>query len=56
MQVINCVGGIANGAEDGAAGQFGSVLQLDERRVADRFDDVVVNGHVYKIAGSLPNR
>jgi hypothetical protein len=26
------------------------VLQLDERRVADRLDDVVVDGHVLKIA------
>src|SRR5258708_7926432 len=43
-------------AENGAAGQLRSVLQLDERRVADRVDDVVVNGHVYQIAGLLPNR
>ena len=35
-------------AEDGAAGCFGSPRQLDERRIADRFDDVVVDGHVLK--------
>ncbi len=38
-------------AEDGAAGQLGSALQLDEGRVADRFDDVFVEGHVFEIAG-----
>ena len=38
-------------AENGAAGRFGGVLQLDQRRVADRFDDVVVDGHVW---GNLP--
>ena len=32
-------------AEDGAAGQLGSPLQLDQRGVADRFDDVVVDVH-----------
>ena len=36
-------------AENGAAGRFGSALQLDERRVADRFDDVVVDVHVLEI-------
>ena len=41
-------------AENGAAGRLGSVLELDERRVADRFDDVVVEGHVLEIAGCLP--
>src|SRR5665647_85353 len=37
-------------AEDGAAGRFGSPHQLDERGVADRFNDVVVEFHV----GELP--
>ncbi len=36
-------------AEDGAAGRLGSVLQLDEWRVADGFDDVFVDGHVWKL-------
>src|ERR1019366_6450661 len=35
-------------AEDGATGFFGSPRQLDERGIADRFDDVVVDGHVLK--------
>src|SRR5213075_1236909 len=43
-------------AENGAAGQLGSALELDERRVADRFDDVVVEGHVLKLPVCLPNR
>ena len=34
---------------------LGSPLQLDQRRVADRFDDVLVDGHVQKSAGLLPN-
>ncbi len=36
-------------AEDGAAGRLGSPRQLDERRIADRFDDVVVDGHVVEV-------
>jgi hypothetical protein len=32
-------------AEDGAAGHFGCVLQLDERGIADGFDDVFANMH-----------
>src|SRR6202043_3104632 len=36
-------------AENGAAGRFGSVLQLDERRISDGFDDVVVDSHVREI-------
>ncbi len=35
-------------AENGAAGQLGCALELDEGRVADRFDDVFVKGHVLK--------
>jgi len=34
-----------------AAGQLRGSLQFDEGRIADRFDDVVVNGHVKE---SLP--
>ena len=33
-------------AEDGAAGQRGCALKLDQRRVADGFDDTVANLHV----------
>jgi hypothetical protein len=33
-------------AENGAAGQFGCALQFDQRRVADRLDDVFVECHV----------
>jgi hypothetical protein len=33
-------------AENGAAGRIGSLLQLDERRVADRFDDVMIDVHL----------
>ena len=43
-------------AENGAAGQLGSALQLDKGRVADRFDDVFVEGHVLKLPVCLPNR
>ena len=32
-------------AEDGAAGQLGSPLQLDQRGIADSFDNVVVDFH-----------
>jgi hypothetical protein len=32
-------------AQNGAAGFLGCALELDERRMADRFDDVVVNFH-----------
>jgi hypothetical protein len=30
---------------------FGSPLQLDKRRIADRIDDVVIDFHVWKFAG-----
>ena len=43
-------------AENGAAGQLGSALEFDEGRVADRFDDVFVEGHVLKLPVCLPNR
>ena len=33
-------------AENGAAGRLRSLLQLDEWRVADRFDDVMVDVHL----------
>ncbi|MGY4469856.1 hypothetical protein ACVWWK_005565 [Bradyrhizobium sp. LB9.1b] len=33
-------------AQDGASGQFGSTLELDQRGVADGFDNVVFDGHV----------
>ncbi len=32
-------------AENGAAGRLGGALELDQRRVADRFDDVFVDAH-----------
>ena len=35
---------------------FGGSLQFDERRVADRFDDVFVYGHVREILPVLPNQ
>jgi hypothetical protein len=35
-------------AEDGAAGRLRCVLQFDERRVADCFDDVFIDGHAWK--------
>ena len=43
-------------AENGAAGQLGCALELDEGRVADRFDNVFVEGHVLKLPVCLPNR
>src|SRR5262249_30913165 len=38
-------------AENGAAGQFGSMLEFDQRRIADRLDDVVVELHIAKNTG-----
>jgi hypothetical protein len=40
-------------AENGAAGHLRGPLQLDEGRIADRFDDVIVNGHVREIFAGL---
>ena len=42
-------------AEDGAAGRLGSALQFDQGRVADRFDDVMSDGHVRKLPVVGPN-
>ncbi|MGY3117745.1 hypothetical protein ACVWXQ_001682 [Bradyrhizobium sp. S3.14.4] len=40
-------------AQNGAAGQFGGALELDERGVADGFDNVIFDGHVRQLpAGS----
>ena len=38
-------------AENGAAGLFGSSLQLDQRRVADRFHHVIIDFHISENAG-----